>query len=284
MVLTSQLASVTRRLGQMGLHHQPRAVVAAVGSPSRRLLPQTAISVPIPPCCSGSGGNTPTALPTVRSFGSKKKKNKSSSKASSPGPQPERANPEDTAADQHKEWVKFQQAIAVDGFETGATTEIQRIKKGGGGSGKKRQTKRELMAERLLERERNAELRGGEYPAERYSEEETARLLEQAYNAVPRRDGKRGTRALKRQKRRWALVRKIHRKQKAHLVAAHHRRMAARAQKSSEIRSILRDIPVVRQRDREYQLSIIQRWNDTMAQSAALSVKQQMEEAEIVPP
>jgi len=200
------------------------------------------------------------------------------------GPMPSKINLEDTASEQHKEWVKFQQAIAVDGFETGQTKALQNIKKrgggGGGGSSNKRKTKRDKMLDKIIERNAEAELKGGEFPALRYSEEETERLLRQAYAAIPARAGRRGTKNLKRRKRQYALVREIHRKKKAHLAAFQLRRMAARSAKKKDVNSIIREAKSVRLRDREYQLSVIKRWAETMTRDRG--EEERIDEAELV--
>ena len=260
----SRLAFVTRRLGQMSLQQQSVTVTTAGSSFCRQTA---AYVVHRPPVF----GHTGSLMLQMRCFASKSKKSKVTEKVA--------YNPEDEAATQHKEWVKFQQSIAVDGFDTGATTEIQRVKKGGGRG--KRKTKRDEQYQRILDRERLTEVSGGEFPPERYSDEETARLLEQAYNAVPPRAGKRGTRSLKRQKLRWHLVRGVRKRYKAHMAKFQIRKMAERSRKAKDVNSIIREAKSVRLRDREYQLYVLNRWNDTMAKAAADKGSKQFEEAEL---
>ena len=50
---------------------------------------------------------------------------------------------------------------------------------------------------------KQAELGLGKFPATRYSPEETERLLAEAMAMLPKREGKRGTRNLRRQKNRY---------------------------------------------------------------------------------
>jgi hypothetical protein len=171
----------------------------------------------------------------------------------------------ESSALQHQEWVKFQQSIAVEGFETGQTTTLQSTKKTRGGKAVQRQkTKRDVMADKLQERRRLTGAGGGEFPPLRYSDEETERLLAQAYAALPVRTGRRGTKNLKRQKRRWHLVREIHRKYKAHMAKFQIRKMEKRARKMKEVKAVLASAPDIRARDQEYQVSIYQRWAATM--------------------
>lgn len=238
LLLSSQLAAVTRTLGRLGLqnHAKRKAFPVVVAASSTQPI-------------------------AIRSFGSKKSKKKGVHKQQTP---PAPVDSEPTAAQQHSEWVEFQRSIAVEGFETGQTTTVQRTTKKSGGGGGKRKTRRDAMHERILERQRLTELRGGEFPPLRYSPEETERLLAQAYAAVPPRAGPRGTRRLKRQKRRWALVREIRRKYKWHLANFQVRRMQERSRKKRDVNSIIREAKSVRRRDREYQLSVLQRWASTM--------------------
>ena len=181
----------------------------------------------------------------------------SSSSATPPSPNA------DAPAAQHEEWVKFQQSIAVDGFETGQATTIQT---GRNKNNRGRAQKRKLneAQAKIIERQRLTAAGGGEYPPMRYSEEETQRLLAQAYAAIPPRAGKRGTRNKKRQERRWALVREIRAKYKAHMANFQERKMQERSRKMKEIKAMLTAAPAMRQNDREYQFTVYERWAATM--------------------
>ena len=133
---------------------------------------------------------------------------------------------------QHQEWVKFQQSITVDGFQTGQTTTATVLKKSRGGKQARRKREKELArlgayADGSSSTEKISAV-AQKFPAIRYSPEETEDLLKQAYEALPARTGKRGTRNLRRQETRWRKVRKIRSDYKAHLVRAHFNRMEAR--------------------------------------------------------
>jgi hypothetical protein len=205
----------------------------------------------------------------LRSFTTKKKKLKK--KKNAPAKDAEetpKLTLEDTAVTQHKEWVKFQQSIAVEGFETGATLELQSPqKKSGGSSSKRKKSRNKILEEKILERQRLAGAGGGEYPPLRYSEEETERLLKEAYDNLPKRAGKRGTRALKRQKRRWAMVRNIRRRYKEHLQKFYKRRMEERSRKVRQIKELKEQAPRIVQQDREYQRYVYERWEKIMARA-----------------
>lgn len=205
----------------------------------------------------------------LRSFTTKKKKIKKKKKASAKkADTTPKLSLEETAATQHKEWVKFQQSIVVEGFETGATLELQSPqKKSSGSAAKRKKSRNKILEEKILERQRMAGAGGGEYPPLRYSEEETERLLKEAYDNLPKRAGKRGTRALKRQKRRWAMVRNIHRRYKAHLQKFYVRRMEERSRKVRQIKELKEQAPRIVQQDRDYQRYVYERWEKIMAQA-----------------
>lgn len=108
-------------------------------------------------------------------------------------------------------------------------------------------------------------------PAIRYSEEETAKLLKLAFESLPARTGKRGTRNLKRQARRWKLVRQIRAKYKRNMMAAHERRMEKRHWKREQTKEAKEAAPAMCAKDAEYQAQILRRWADTMFNDPAVA-------------
>lgn len=105
-------------------------------------------------------------------------------------------------------------------------------------------------------------LKGGEFPPLRYSDEETARLLEEAYANMPNRTGKRGTLHLRREKRRWWIKRMYDAKKKHERMAEHERRMAKRHAISKWCYEIKTGAEEVREKERLYQVGILERWAD----------------------
>ena len=162
---------------------------------------------------------------------------------------------------QHQEWAKFQQSISVDGFQTGQVTTASVLKKGRGGKQARRRKELELGRTQQQDVSINTDEK---FPAIRYSQEETERLLQQAYGALPERAGKRGTRNLQRQENRWQLVRDIRAKYKAQIQAAHERRMEKRHWKRQQVIAAKEQAPTSRAQDLEYQAQVLQRWADTM--------------------
>ena len=164
---------------------------------------------------------------------------------------------------QHKEWVDFQKSISVDGFETGQMLEAIQ---GAGNKGrlmKGRKRAEEKLKARIEKQKKEQEylrVGGGEFPTLRYSDEETERLLEIARQHIPPRAGPRRSRHLKREKRRWWLVREIRKKYKKNIIKAHFRRMEERKQVRLNVKAIIAEAPEKRASDRDYQLETFRRW------------------------
>jgi hypothetical protein len=163
-------------------------------------------------------------------------------------------------ARQHEEWVAFQRKIAIPGFETGQQVQVAAKTRRGGKKMKKKLLHDEDDSKRFTD------LAGGEFPPFRYGEEETARLLEQAYANLPPRAGKRGTRNLKRQTRRWFLVRKVRKLYKYHMANHQERKMAKRSEKIRQVKQVLEEAPRVQLADRQYQAQVFAKWSARMTE------------------
>ncbi|KAL3791091.1 hypothetical protein HJC23_012076 [Cyclotella cryptica] len=176
--------------------------------------------------------------------------------------EPTPAAPALTGNQQHETWVEFQKSISVSGFETGQTTKVTtRTKKRGGKIDRKRREREEELEAALKGKTFDiTTLKGGEFPPLRYSDEETARLLEEAYANMPVRTGKRGTLHLKREKRRWWIKRMYDAKKKHERMAEHERRMAKRHNISKWCYEIKTGAEEVREKERLYQMDVLERW------------------------
>lgn len=203
---------------------------------------------------------------SVRSFGTKKKNSKKKSGKKSKSKTGKATTPSVAApALQHEEWVKFQQSIAVEGFETGQT--VQALSASTASRqlvARQRKKAQAAVEEKLKERRRLTIVSGGHYPPLRYSDEETERLLAEAYATLPPRAGKRGTRNAKRQAKRWHLVRLIRKRYKGHLAKFQVRKMKKRSEKIQAVKQVLYDAPEQRQRDRLYQAYVMEQWAHRM--------------------
>merc|ERR1712194_525736 len=95
---------------------------------------------------------------------------------------------------------------------------------------------------------------------------------QQAYAALPVRDGKRGTRNLRRQATRWKKVRKIRSDYKAQQINAHFRKMEVRKYKRDRTKHSLESAVNQRQDDLDYQGMVLKRWMDTMGGEKQTSI------------
>lgn len=254
------LASLTRRLGSMALQGGAGNVSSLrLGQYACGSMPSTLSTRPF------LAGITLQPDNGSRYFSTKGKgKGKGNPKAGkSSNPAPAAGAPQEKAVNlQHQAWVQFQKTISVDGYETGATTTYADssggLKRRGGKSLRKKMEK--MAARREGARADTADLGGGHYPAMRLSDEETKELLAEAYAAIPKRDGKRGTMHLKRMKQRGWRLRQYHIIRKHERIGAHERRMAKRSRIARECREIRQVAPLVRQQEQEYQAIVFQRW------------------------
>mmetsp|Transcript_8475 Transcript_8475/g.12376 ORF Transcript_8475/g.12376 Transcript_8475/m.12376 type:complete len:317 (+) Transcript_8475:1-951(+) len=175
-----------------------------------------------------------------------------------------------SGSSQHNTWVQFQQSIAVSGFETGQTVREKAFgKKSRGGKIDRKRKEREAELEAALRGTDNTQLKGGEFPSQRFSDEETERLLAQAYAAIPPRAGKRGTRNLKRQKNRWEIKRQYDATKKQERMDEHDRRMEKRHEISQAMYNIRVEGVDIRERDQSYQMDVMKRWADMNGHAAS---------------
>jgi hypothetical protein len=166
----------------------------------------------------------------------------------------------------HDDWVKFQQAIAVDGFETGQTTKTVSTSQKRGGKIARRRREKELAAIREREARAKETGGGGQFPAMRFSDEETERLLAEAYANKPVKGGSKKTRHKKREYLRWFLVRKARAKQKQFKIQAHFRKMEKRSKRVKSVLAVKAEGPAIRERDAAYQKEVLRKWALTMLQ------------------
>jgi len=147
------------------------------------------------------------------------------------------------------------------------TTVTNRLKKSKGGKQSRNRKAKELALQQQqdqLSGAANIATSDNRFPAIRYSPQETQELLKLAYETLPERMGKRGTRNLKRQNQRWKTVRQIRNKYKQQIIAAHERKMEHRQWTRAKTKSMKEDAPTICLKDMEYQASILKRWATTM--------------------
>lgn len=140
------------------------------------------------------------------------------------------------------------------------------MKKSKGGKQARNRKARELA---LMEQDDNLSSSDNRFPAIRYSPEETQELLKLAYDSLPVKTGKRGTRNQKRQDNRWKAVRQIRATYKQNIMAAHERRMEHRQWTRGQTKAVKEAAPSICTKDAAYQASILKRWAATMHPSSS---------------
>lgn len=160
--------------------------------------------------------------------------------------------------------MKFQQSISIDGFETGQTTTVQtslgKKRRGGKKVRKRLENKNELTA-----KAKDYEIGGGQYPALQYSEEETERLLAEAYAGLPKKAGKRGTKHLQRESNRWHVIRKAAKvRKKNYGIRQHTRRMLKRSKVVRDVKQMKVDAVGIREHEAAYQQIVADEWTRIM--------------------
>jgi hypothetical protein len=167
--------------------------------------------------------------------------------------------------------LKFQESISVRGFDTGQDKLKVQVKKYYDVLDASRRGKKEETTTRP-----QRPLLQGQYRALRYSEEETERLLAQAYAKLPPREGKRGNRQAKRHRRRQFLGRKMKRICKINYGRkTHERRMLKRSANAKAIRAIKQEAPDMRKRDAIYQQFVLTKWIEATFMGTAAALRAQ---------
>lgn len=157
----------------------------------------------------------------------------------------------------------------MDGFQTGQMTQVvsRGLKKSKGGKQSRNRKAKELslmMASSTSSQMSNVASADNRFPAIRYSPQETQDLLNLAYQTLPTKMGKRGTRNQKRQDLRWKAVRNIRSTYKRNIIAAHEKRMEHRQWTRAQTKTVKEGAADVCAKDVRYQASILQRWAATM--------------------
>jgi len=160
---------------------------------------------------------------------------------------------------QDKDW---QLDISLDGLTDSDTSDAKQssseprnVSKRGG-----KVVRRQRELEEKVEKNK-AQQSDTQFPTLRFSDEETERLLKEAYAGIPPRTGKRGTRNLRRQKNKFKIIRNQHKIKKQELVDAHFAKMAKRSRIAQEVKVIKEGADFVRENDREYHLRVLKKWS-----------------------
>lgn len=164
-----------------------------------------------------------------------------------------------TSSASDQEWNAWQRSLLSNVTENEVSfANTSSITKRGGKTLRKR--KEALKSVSLSSQERLIEAGPGQFPPMRYSDEETERLLKEAYENIPERTGKRGTRSFKRQKVRFWGIRKARRIKKMEKVRHHFAQMEKRSARVKAIQRMKEIAVETRQEDKLYQQSVLRKW------------------------
>lgn len=157
----------------------------------------------------------------------------------------------DEKGGQDQQWANWQNSLLKK--EGDAPT----IKRRGG----KALNKKKEVVESLSSQERLLEGAGpGQFPPLRFSDEETERLLKEAYSKIPKKAGGKKTRRKKRMANKFNAIRKARAIKKKEKVEHHFDRMEKRSFQLEGINRMKELAVEVRVEDQEYQAAILQQW------------------------
>jgi hypothetical protein len=169
----------------------------------------------------------------------------------------ENVPPETSESD--KQWNNWQQSL-LNNFLDNDSSSNALTKKRGGKTLRKKRAMIDEVSRSSSSQERLIDAGPGQFPPLRYSDEETERLLKEAYENIPVRTGKRGTRSFKRQKVRFIKIRKARSIKKMEKVRHHFDRMEKRSAKVKAIQKMKEIAVETREEDRLYQESVLKKW------------------------
>lgn len=140
-----------------------------------------------------------------------------------------------------------------------------KVKKTRGGKSLRKARQRELISKNGGITDANNPTRftdvgPGQFPPMRFSDEETQRLLDEAYATMSPRAGKRGTRKAKRNRIKFWKVRKMKAMKKAEKVAHHFRTMEKRSHIAAEVGAMKEGAENVRIEEKEYQMEVLKQY------------------------
>jgi hypothetical protein len=159
--------------------------------------------------------------------------------------------------DADAEWRKFQKTLIYDADATKDSNQTKGKKRGGKVSRKKKEKEMKLLDK---QEGRMFDVGTGQFPPLRYSDEETQRLLDEAYSMIPPRGGSKKTRQLKRQKNRFKTIRRMRYIKKQEKIAHHFDRMAKRSLRTKLCQEVISGAVDVRERDSDYQKEVLRKW------------------------
>eukprot|EP01083_Nonionella_stella_P316058 1143990_1 len=165
-----------------------------------------------------------------------------------------------------QQWNKWQKNL----LQTDESAAPKKKKRGG-----KALRKREALKSATAEDGGNRLLDAGsgQFPPLRFSDEETERLLAEAYAGIPERGVSKGTRRLKRQKNRFFGIRKAASIKKAEKIAHHFDNMEKRSKQVQDILKMKEIAVETKVEDKEYQMRVLQKWSQLHVIPSKVSIE-----------
>lgn len=167
--------------------------------------------------------------------------------------------------DRDSEWNKFQETLMFD--ETKLSGSISKKSKKRGGKTLRKKKTRELELIKKQEG-RIDDVGTGQFPSMRYSDEETERLLKEAYDNLPKKGISKKTRQLKRQRIRHRVIRKARYIKKQERIASHFARMEKRSLVVKDVKRVIETADSIREKDLMYQRKVLMKWAEIQGLTA----------------
>ncbi len=117
----------------------------------------------------------------------------------------------------------------------------------------------------------NTQIGTGQFPSMRYSDEETERLLKEAYDNIPKRGISKKTRQIKRQRNRFRAIREARRIKKQEKIAHHFARMEKRSRKKKDVKRVIETADEIRENELMYQRKVLMKWAEIQGLAAVQS-------------
>jgi len=166
--------------------------------------------------------------------------------------------------DRDAEWNKFQQTLIFDEAKLSGSLGTKTKKRGGKMLRRKKAKELELMEKGKT----NTDVGGGRFPSMRYSDEETEKLLKEAYDGLPQKGISKKTRQIKRMRNRFKAIRKARYIKKQEKIAHHFARMEKRSLVVKEVKLVKESAAEIREKDLMYQREVLLKWAEIQGLTA----------------
>lgn len=222
------LATLSRRLTKLSLHTSSRSIQSHACSNNNMTKMNFMASL----SSISSSSSPPSSSLTTRQFSSENK-------------------------DPDAEWNKFQKSLIYDPTINQNEGMTKNKRRGGKVTRKKKEKEMKLLDK---QEGRMFDVGTGQFPPLRYADDETQKLLAEAYGALPPKGTSKKTRQKKRQKNRFKVIRKQRYVKKQERIAAHFAKMSKRSLLSKQVRGVIDGADDVKEREVAYQREVLKKF------------------------